>query len=98
VDKVQILSCRWYISEHAQNTAGGERSEHATGLLTGGPPAVFDKTAWRLLVDLVIGLLIFNLGSLLTIGMMLAQIQSNHNHLKEQFRSLAGDFKAHIKK
>jgi predicted RNase H-like nuclease len=42
VDKVQILFCRWYISEHAQNTAGGERSEHATGLLTGGPPAVFD--------------------------------------------------------
>jgi hypothetical protein len=29
-------------SVHAQNTAGGERSEHATGLLTGGPPAVFD--------------------------------------------------------
>ena len=26
---------------------GGERSEHATGLLTGGPPAVFDTTEFH---------------------------------------------------
>src|SRR3989344_692714 len=31
-------------SQGAQNTAGGEQSEHATRLLTGGPPAVFDNT------------------------------------------------------
>jgi len=27
----------------AQNTAGGEYNEYATRLLTGGPPAVFDR-------------------------------------------------------
>ena len=34
-------------SQGAQNTAGGEHSEHATRLLTGGPPAVFDKSVTK---------------------------------------------------
>lgn len=48
--------------------------------------------------DIIIGLLIFNLGSIFTIGVMVAQIKSDHNHLRNQFKSLANDFKSHIKK
>jgi len=47
--------------------------------------------------DLIIGLLIFNLGSIFTIGVSVAQLKSDHNHLKEQFKSLATDFKSKIK-
>jgi len=48
--------------------------------------------------DLVIGLLLFNFGSLFTIGMMVAQLRSEHKNLRNQFRSLAEDFKEHLKK
>ena len=48
--------------------------------------------------DVIIGLLIFNLGSIFTIGVMVAQLKSDHSHLKDQFKSLAGDFKLHVKK
>ena len=48
--------------------------------------------------DIIIGLLIFNLGSVFTIGLLVAQLKSDHNYLKNQFKSLAGDFKLHIKK
>ncbi len=48
--------------------------------------------------DIVIGLLLFNLGSLFTIGMILVQLRSDHRHLKSQFRSLADDFKTHLEK
>jgi hypothetical protein len=47
--------------------------------------------------DLIIGLLIFNLGSIFTIGVSVAQLKSDRNHLKEQFKSLATDFKSKIK-
>ncbi len=47
--------------------------------------------------DLIIGLLIFNLGSIFTIGVSVAQLKSDHNHLKGQFKSLASDFKSQIK-
>jgi len=48
--------------------------------------------------DIIISLLIFNLGCIFTIGLSLAKISSDHNHLSNQFRSLANDFKKHIKK
>jgi len=48
--------------------------------------------------DIVLALLIFNLGSLFTLGLMLAQIKSDMTSLKEQFRSLATDFKSHIRR
>ncbi len=47
--------------------------------------------------DLIIGLLIFNFGSIFTIGVSVAQLKSDHNHLKEQFKSLATDFKSKVK-
>ena len=47
--------------------------------------------------DLIIGLLIFNLGSIFTIGVSVAQLKSDHNHLKGQFKSLATDFKSKVK-
>lgn len=47
--------------------------------------------------DIIIGLLIFNLGSIFTIGLLVAQLKSDHKHLKGQFRSLADDFKLHKK-
>jgi len=48
--------------------------------------------------DLIIGLLLFVVGSLFTIGMMVAQLKSDHKNLKSQFRSLAEDFKKHLTK
>lgn len=48
--------------------------------------------------DIIISLLIFNLGCIFTIGLTLAKLKSDHNHLKNQFRSLAEDFKKYIKK
>jgi len=32
-----------------------------------------------------------------TVGISIAQLRSDHNHLKGQFRSLASDFKSQIK-
>ena len=48
--------------------------------------------------DIILSLLIFNIGATFTIGIMLAQLKSDHNHLKNQFKSLANDFKEHNKK
>lgn len=48
--------------------------------------------------DIIIGLLIFNLGGLFTIGMLVAQVRSDHGHLKDQFSSLANDFKTYMMK
>ena len=48
--------------------------------------------------DIIISLLIFNLGCIFTIGLSLARLTSAHNHLSNQFKSLANDFKQHIKK
>lgn len=48
--------------------------------------------------DIIIGLLLFNLGSIFTIGMIVAQLRSDHRNLKGQFRSLAEDFKEHREK
>jgi hypothetical protein len=47
--------------------------------------------------DIVLGILIFNTGSIFTVGLMLAQLRSDHEHLGNQFKSLADDFKAHTK-
>jgi multisubunit Na+/H+ antiporter MnhG subunit len=43
--------------------------------------------------DIILGLLVFVVGSIFTIAIMLAQLKSDHNHLKNQFTSLVGDFK-----
>lgn len=48
--------------------------------------------------EIVIGLLIFNLGGLFTIGILIAQMKSDHDHLKSQFTSLASDFKLYVLK
>lgn len=48
--------------------------------------------------EIILALLIFNLGAVFTIGIMVAQLQSDHNHLKGQFKSLANDFKEANKK
>lgn len=48
--------------------------------------------------DIIIGLLIFNLGGLFTIGIIAAQLRSDHDHLKNQFGSLANDFKSHLQR
>ena len=47
--------------------------------------------------DLIIGLLTFNLGCVFTIGISVAQLKSDHNYLKSQFRSLVRDFKSQSK-
>lgn len=48
--------------------------------------------------EIILGLLIFNLGCIFTVGIMVAQLKSDHNHLKGQFKSLAKDFKLFVKK
>lgn len=48
--------------------------------------------------DIIIALLIFNLGSIFTIGLSFAKLKSDHSHLANQFRNLANDFKKYIKK
>jgi len=48
--------------------------------------------------DIIIALLIFNLGCVFTIGLSLALLKSDHTHLEKQFRSLASDFKKYVKK
>ncbi len=48
--------------------------------------------------DIIIAMLIFNTGALFTLGMLVTQAKSDMNYMKIQFRSLATDFKAHIKK
>lgn len=48
--------------------------------------------------NIIIGLLVFNLGCVFTIGILVAQLKSDHNNLKWQFKNLANDFKMHIKK
>lgn len=48
--------------------------------------------------DIIIALLIFNLGTTFTIAIMVAQLKSDHSHLKGQFQSLASNFKKHTGK
>lgn len=48
--------------------------------------------------DIIISLLIFNLGVMFTIGLSLSSLKSDHKHLSNQFKSLASDFKEHIRK
>jgi uncharacterized integral membrane protein len=48
--------------------------------------------------EIILSLLVFILGAVFTIGMMMVQLKSDHGHLKDQFKSLANDFKSHIKK
>ncbi|MFH1511252.1 MAG: hypothetical protein ABIF10_06170 [Candidatus Woesearchaeota archaeon] len=48
--------------------------------------------------DIILGLLIFNLGALFTIGLVLVELKSDHSYLRGQFASLAEDFKQHVKK
>jgi hypothetical protein len=54
--------------------------------------------------SIIISLLIFNLGCVFSIGLVLAKLNStlarlssDHNHLLNQFRILANDFKKDIK-
>ncbi|MFA5173666.1 MAG: hypothetical protein WC438_00630 [Candidatus Pacearchaeota archaeon] len=46
--------------------------------------------------DIIVALLIFNLGCLFTIILNLAKLNSDHEHLEKQFYYLAKDFKEHI--
>ena len=46
--------------------------------------------------DIILGLLILSVGTTFTVGFMLAELKSDHNHLKQQFSSLAADFKSHL--
>ncbi len=48
--------------------------------------------------DIMLALLIFNLGAVFTIGMVVVQLRSDLDHLNNQFRSLANDFKNKPKK
>jgi len=48
--------------------------------------------------DIIIALLIFNLGATFTITIALTQLKSDYSHLKEQFKSLATDFKKYVGK
>lgn len=48
--------------------------------------------------DVIISLLVFNIGGIFSIGLVLAKLRSYHNHLANQFRSLVDDFKGHIRK
>lgn len=48
--------------------------------------------------DIIISLLIFNSGCVFTIGLSMAKLKSDHNHLANQFRHLVKDFKIYIKK
>ena len=47
--------------------------------------------------DIILGLLIFNIGCTFTVGIMLAELRSDHNHLRDQFKNLAKDFKGRNK-
>ncbi len=46
--------------------------------------------------DIILTLLIFNLGCVFTIILNLAKLNSDHQHLERQFYLLAKDFKEHI--
>ncbi len=43
--------------------------------------------------EVILAILFFNTGAIFTVGIMVAQLKSDHNHLQSQFRSLAEDFK-----
>jgi len=46
--------------------------------------------------DIILTLLIFNLGCVFTIILNLARLNLDHQHLEKQFYFLAKDFKEHI--
>ena len=48
--------------------------------------------------DIVVALLIFNTSCLFTVVILIVQIKTDLGNLKSQFRALATDFKAHLKK
>lgn len=48
--------------------------------------------------EIILGILILNVGATFTVGLLMAELKSDIKHLKGQFRSLATDFKAHLKK
>ena len=45
--------------------------------------------------DTILALVMLNIGFTFTIVIILAQLYSDHNHLRTQFNSLVGDFKQH---
>jgi len=45
--------------------------------------------------DIIIALLIFTIGGVFTLVFNLSKLNSDFNHLKNQFRCLANDFKDH---
>jgi len=47
--------------------------------------------------NIIIALLILNIGCTFTIGLALGALNSDHKHLKNQFRHFATDFKEYIK-
>lgn len=46
--------------------------------------------------DIILTLLVFNLGCVFAIILNLAKLNSDHQHLEKQFYFLAKDFKEHI--
>lgn len=48
--------------------------------------------------NIIVSLLILNLGVVFATGLIFAKLRSDHNHLSKQFSALANDFKDHIKK
>lgn len=48
--------------------------------------------------DMVIALLIFDTSCLFTVIILIVQVKTDLGNLKSQFRALATDFKAHLKK
>ncbi len=47
--------------------------------------------------DIIVSLLVFNLGAVFTIGLMLATLMSDHKHLSNGFSLLVKDFREHLK-
>lgn len=48
--------------------------------------------------DIILAMIIFNVGLTFTIGFNQAKLKSDHNHLSNQFYCLAKDFKEHVVK
>lgn len=48
--------------------------------------------------DIIVSLLMMNFGCLFTVALLMMQFHSDFNHYKDQFKSLANDFKEHTKK
>jgi hypothetical protein len=46
--------------------------------------------------DILLGLVILNVGMTFTMGIIMSQMRADLNHLSKQFSSLARDFKSHM--